>query len=83
MPACHGVTTKDQMSLARTARLLLVFLLQSLVVLLAGFAALLVDFEPGWSADRPAVQARETFSLTLIRPGNTPQAEQLSYRPLP
>ena len=53
MPACRGVTAKDQMSLARTARLLLVFLLQSFVVLLAGFAALLVDFEPGWSAEVP------------------------------
>src|SRR4051794_29288959 len=34
MPACRGVTVNDQISLARTARLLLVFLLQSFVVLL-------------------------------------------------
>jgi Ca-activated chloride channel family protein len=50
------------MSLARTARLLLVFLLQSFVVLLAGFAALLLDFEPGWSA--------EGTQASLIRPGD-------------
>src|SRR3954452_2418546 len=62
MPAGHPVTATDQMSLARTARLLLVFLLQSFVVLLAGFAALLVDFEPSWSAEGP--------EAPLIRPGD-------------
>ena len=61
MSDCHRVGVKDQMSLARTARLLLVFLLQSLLVLLAGFAALLLDFEPGWSAEGPPA--------TLVRPG--------------
>ena len=69
MPACRGVTAKDQMSLARTARLLLVFLLQSFVVLLAGFAALLVDFEPGWSAEVPPaalLQPGEAHSGSLL-----------------
>ena len=59
MPACRAAN--DQLSLARTARLLLVFLLQSFVVLLAGFAALMLDFEPGWSAEGP--------SAALIQPG--------------
>jgi len=62
MSDCHRVGVKDQMSLAHTARLLLVFLLQSLVVLLAGFAALLVDFEPGWSM--------EGAPAALIKPGD-------------
>jgi len=62
MSDCHSVRAKDRMSLAHTARLLLVFLLQSLVVLLAGFAALLVDFEPGWSMDGPPA--------ALIKPGD-------------
>jgi hypothetical protein len=68
MPACRKVTAKDQISLARIARLLLVFLLQSLVVLLAGFAALLVDFEPGWSAeDPPASLLRPSDRFNVIR----------------
>jgi len=72
MPACRGVTAEDQLSLARTARLLLVFLLQSLVVLLAGFAALLVDFEPGWSAeDPPAALLRPSDRFNVIRLDDT------------
>ena len=61
MPARHGVSANDQISLARTARLLLLFLLQSFAVLLAGFAALLLDFEPGWSA--------EGSRVAMIQPG--------------
>jgi Ca-activated chloride channel homolog len=62
MPACHDVRTKNQLSLLHVARLLLVFLLQSFAVLLAGFIALFVDFEPGWSAEGP--------QAALIRPGD-------------
>src|SRR3954464_5554915 len=65
MPACRGVTVNDQISLARTARLLLVFLLQSFVVLLAGFAALLVDFEPAWSTEG-LIRAVEARSGSLL-----------------
>jgi Ca-activated chloride channel family protein len=61
MSDCHSIRVRRQMGLAHTARLLLVFLLQSLVVLLAGFAALLVDFEPGWSTEGPPA--------ALLRPG--------------
>jgi Ca-activated chloride channel homolog len=62
MPTCHDLRTKNQLSLLHVARLLLVFLLQSFAVLLAGFIALFVDFEPGWSAQGP--------QAALIRPGD-------------
>jgi len=60
MPACHDLRIKSQLSLPRVARLLLVFLLQSFAVLLAGFIALFVDLGPGWSAEGPPA--------ALIRP---------------
>jgi Ca-activated chloride channel homolog len=63
MPACRDVRIQSQLSLPQIARLLLVFLLQSFAVLLAGFVALFVDFEPSWSAEGPQATA-------LIRPGD-------------
>jgi hypothetical protein len=69
MPACRDVRIESQLSLPRIARLLLVFLLQSFAVLLAGFIALFVDFEPGWSAQPP--------QAALIRPGDARTASLL------
>jgi Ca-activated chloride channel family protein len=62
MPACHDLRIKNQLSLPRVAWLLLVFLLQSFAVLVAGFIALFVDFEPSWSAEGP--------QAALIRPAD-------------
>jgi len=62
MPTSQGARIKGPLGLAHVARLSLLFLLQSLIVLIAGFAALLLDFEPGWSA--------EGSRATLIRPGD-------------
>ncbi len=53
MPTSQHVRIKNPPGPAHVARLLLLFLLQSFVVLLAGFAALMLDFEPGWSAEGP------------------------------
>ncbi len=82
MPACHGVRIKSQLSLPHVARLLLVFLLQSLAVLLAGFIALFLDFEPGWSAAGPqAALVRpadaRTGSLLLKTEGGYAEATRL------
>ncbi len=62
MTTCDGIQTDGRPGLLRVMRLLLFFAMQGAAVILIGFAALFVSFEPVWSA--------EGATAALARPGD-------------
>jgi Ca-activated chloride channel homolog len=54
MTTCDGIQTDGRPGLLRIMRLLLFFAMQGAAVILVGFAALFLSFEPVWSAEGPA-----------------------------
>src|ERR1700754_4488147 len=50
MMTCDGIQTDSRTALLRIMRLLLFAAMQGAAVILIGFAALFLSFEPGWSA---------------------------------
>jgi Ca-activated chloride channel family protein len=62
MTTCDEIETSGSSSLSRMARLLLFFMMQGTAVILVGFAALFLSFEPVWPAESP--------SATSARPGD-------------
>src|SRR5258706_14400303 len=62
MTTCDEIETSDSSGLSRIVKLLLFCVMQGAAVILVGFAALFLSFEPVWSAESP--------SATLVRPGD-------------
>src|SRR6195256_5601615 len=62
MTTCDEIETGERSGLWRIVKLLLFCVIQGAAVILVGFAALFLSFEPVWSADNP--------SATLARPGD-------------
>src|SRR3984893_13770910 len=62
MTTCDEIETAESSGLWRIVRLLLFWVMQGAAVILVGFAALFLSFEPVWSAGSP--------SATLVRPGD-------------
>ncbi len=62
MTTCDEMETSGSSSLSRMVRLLLFCMMQGAAVILVGFAALFLSFEPVWPAESP--------SATLARPGD-------------
>ena len=58
MTTCDEIETYRPSNLARLTRLLLFVLMQGVAVILVGFVALFVSFEPVWSEEAPAAIAR-------------------------
>src|ERR1700712_4668490 len=61
-----GLTAIGGANLLRITRLLLFFVVQGAAVILIGFAALFLRFEPGWSAEAPPVRPGDVRSGTLL-----------------
>ena len=53
MTTCDPIEMGSRSSLSSTLRLLLFLVMQGVAVILVGFAALFLSFEPVWSADDP------------------------------
>ena len=62
MTTCDGIQTDGRPGLLRIMRLLLFFAVQGAAVILVGFAALFLSFEPVWSAEGP--------TAAFARPGD-------------
>ena len=62
MTMCDEIETRGRPDLSRIVRLLLFFVMQGTAVILVGFAALFLSFEPVWSG--------EILSAGLARPGD-------------
>ena len=58
MTTCDEIETYRPSNLARLTRLLLFLLMQGVAVILVGFVALFVSFEPVWSEEAPAAIAQ-------------------------
>jgi Ca-activated chloride channel family protein len=69
MTTCDEIETRGRSRLSRIIRLLLFFVMQGATVILVGFAALFLSFEPVWSAQGPqpaALKASDARSGTLL-----------------
>ncbi len=53
MTTCDEIETRGGLDLSRIVRLLLFLVMQATAVILVGFAALFLSFEPVWSAENP------------------------------
>ena len=62
MTICDEIETRGSLGLSRIVRLLLFLIMQGVAVILVGFAALFLSFEPVWSAD--------AASATFAKPGD-------------
>jgi len=62
MTTCDEIETGGSLRLSRVVRLLVFCVMQSAAVILVGFAALFLSFEPVWPAESP--------STTFARPGD-------------
>jgi Ca-activated chloride channel homolog len=62
MTTCDEIEIQKRANLASLVRLMLFFVMQGVAVILVGFAALFVSFEPVWSAEAP--------QAALVRPGD-------------
>jgi Ca-activated chloride channel homolog len=62
MTTCDEIEIQKRANLASLIRLMLFFVMQGVAVILVGFAALFVSFEPVWSAEAP--------QAALVRPGD-------------
>lgn len=62
MTTCDEIEIQKRSNLASLIRLMLFFVMQGVAVILVGFAALFVSFEPVWSAEAP--------QAALVRPGD-------------
>ena len=72
MTTCDEIKTSGGSSLSRMVRLLLFCMMQSAAVILVGFAALFLSFEPVWPAESP--------SATLAGPGDARSGSLLLRR---
>ncbi len=69
MTTCDEIETRGRSRLSRIIRLLLFFVMQGAAVILVGFAALFLSFEPVWSAQGPqpaVLKASDARSGTLL-----------------
>jgi Ca-activated chloride channel family protein len=62
MTTCDEILTPGRPRLSRKLRILLFFLVETVVAPLIGFAVLFVSFEPGWSS--------ESQQAALIKPSD-------------
>ena len=62
--SCNAFETHRPSNLASLTRLLLFVVMQCLTVMLIGFVALFVSFEPVWSQEAPQVFARASDAHT-------------------
>ena len=69
MTTCDPIESRSRSSLSRALKLLLFLVMQGTAVILVGFAALFLSFEPVWSADGPqatlAVTERRALGLLV------------------
>ncbi len=68
MTICDEIETRGSLGLSRIVRLLLFLIMQGVAVILVGFAALFLSFEPVWSADAASATLCEARRRTLWLP---------------
>ena len=77
MTAYDEIETNSRSALSRTVRLLLFPVMQGIAVILVGFAALFLSFQPVWSADDPqAADERMRATLRAIMFGGKSEKEK-------
>ena len=68
MTICDEIETRGSLGLSRIVRPLLFLIMQGVAVILVGFAALFLSFEPVWSADAASANFCEARRRTLRLP---------------